>query len=129
MNKRTWLIGALAVAPLAFVAAVCGNETTRIETPPNGQMTGISVTGEGKVSAPPDLAIVSLGVSAIRPSVAEARESAAVALQGMIDSMKANGVEVVKIADRKPFQDAVKPVWEKYGAQHKALIERIQAVN
>jgi tripartite ATP-independent transporter DctP family solute receptor len=43
--------------------------------------------------------------------------------------MKANGVEVIKIADRKPFQDAVKPVWDKYGAQHKALIERIQAVN
>jgi tripartite ATP-independent transporter DctP family solute receptor len=42
--------------------------------------------------------------------------------------MKANGVEVIKIADKKPFQDAVKPVWEKYGAQHKALIDRIQNV-
>lgn len=42
--------------------------------------------------------------------------------------MKANGVEVIKIADKKPFQDAVKPVWEKYGAQHKGLIERIQSV-
>jgi tripartite ATP-independent transporter DctP family solute receptor len=42
--------------------------------------------------------------------------------------MKANGVEVIKIADKKPFQDAVKPVWDKYGAQHKALIERIQNV-
>lgn len=42
--------------------------------------------------------------------------------------MKANGVEVIKIADKKPFQDAVKPVWDKYGAQHKALIQRIQDV-
>jgi tripartite ATP-independent transporter DctP family solute receptor len=42
--------------------------------------------------------------------------------------MKANGVEVVKIADKKPFQDAVKPVWDKYGSQHKDLIERIQNV-
>jgi tripartite ATP-independent transporter DctP family solute receptor len=42
--------------------------------------------------------------------------------------MKANGVEVIKIADKKPFQDAVKPVWDKYGAQHKALIDRIQNV-
>jgi tripartite ATP-independent transporter DctP family solute receptor len=42
--------------------------------------------------------------------------------------MKANGVEVIKIADKKPFQDAVKPVWDKYGAQHKELIDRIQAV-
>jgi tripartite ATP-independent transporter DctP family solute receptor len=42
--------------------------------------------------------------------------------------MKANGVEVIKIGDKKPFQDAVKPVWEKYASQHKALIERIQNV-
>jgi TRAP-type C4-dicarboxylate transport system substrate-binding protein len=45
-----------------------------------------------------------------------------------LEDMKANGVEIVQIADKKPFQDAVKPVWDKYGAQHKALIERIQAV-
>ena len=38
------------------------------------------------------------------------------------------GVEVVKIADKAPFQNAVKPVWEKYGGQHQALIGRIQAV-
>ncbi len=42
--------------------------------------------------------------------------------------MTDNGVEIVKIADKKPFQDAVKPVWDKYGAAHKALIDRIQAV-
>ena len=28
----------------------------------------------------------------------------------------------------KPFQAAVKPVWDKYGAQHAALIQRIQDV-
>ena len=33
-----------------------------------------------------------------------------------IADMKANGVEIIKVADKKPFQDAVKPVWEKYGA-------------
>jgi TRAP-type C4-dicarboxylate transport system substrate-binding protein len=42
--------------------------------------------------------------------------------------MRANGVEVIKITDKSPFQAAVKPVWEKYGAQQKALIDRIQAV-
>jgi tripartite ATP-independent transporter DctP family solute receptor len=47
-----------------------------------------------------------------------------VALKQMSDA----GVEVVKIADKAPFQNAVKPVWEKYGGQHQALIGRIQAV-
>ena len=43
-----------------------------------------------------------------------------------IDDMKKNGVEITPIADKKPFQDAVKPVWDKYGAQQQALIKRIQ---
>jgi tripartite ATP-independent transporter DctP family solute receptor len=38
------------------------------------------------------------------------------------------GVEIIKIIDKKPFQDAAKPVWDKYGAQHAALIQRIQDV-
>jgi tripartite ATP-independent transporter DctP family solute receptor len=42
--------------------------------------------------------------------------------------MKAAGVVVTEISNKKEFQDAVKPVWEKYGKQHAALIERIQAV-
>jgi TRAP-type C4-dicarboxylate transport system substrate-binding protein len=42
--------------------------------------------------------------------------------------MKEAGVEITEIADKKPFQDAVKPVWDKYGAQHAALIRRIQEV-
>jgi tripartite ATP-independent transporter DctP family solute receptor len=42
--------------------------------------------------------------------------------------MKAAGAQVNEVADRKPFQAAVKPVWDKYGAQHAALIQRIQDV-
>jgi TRAP-type C4-dicarboxylate transport system substrate-binding protein len=42
--------------------------------------------------------------------------------------MKAAGIEPLKIADKKPFQDAVKPVWDKYGAKYAELVKRIQAV-
>ena len=45
-----------------------------------------------------------------------------------IEKLKAAGVEINDIADRAPFQAAVKSVWEKHGAAHKALIDRIQAV-
>src|SRR5438034_8755768 len=31
--------------------------------------------------------------------------------------------EINEVADKKQFQDAVKPVWDKYGAQHAALIQ------
>jgi tripartite ATP-independent transporter DctP family solute receptor len=43
-----------------------------------------------------------------------------------IAQMKEAGVDIIKIDDRKPFQEAVKPVWDKHGGQHAALIKRIQ---
>jgi tripartite ATP-independent transporter DctP family solute receptor len=36
------------------------------------------------------------------------------------------GAVVNEVKDKAPFQAAVKPVWDKYGAQHAALIKRIQ---
>jgi tripartite ATP-independent transporter DctP family solute receptor len=45
-----------------------------------------------------------------------------------LDAMKKAGVEINDVADKKPFQAAVKPVWDKYGAAHRALIQRIQDV-
>src|SRR5271165_1133627 len=49
--------------------------------------------------------------------------------QQAIDKMKAAGVEIITISDKTPFQKAVKPVWDKYGAKYAELIKRIQAVN
>ena len=43
-----------------------------------------------------------------------------------LQKIKAGGAEINDVADRKAFQDAVKPVWDKYGAQHSALIQRVQ---
>ncbi len=43
--------------------------------------------------------------------------------------MKTAGIEIIEVKDKKPFQDAVKPVWDKYGAKYAELIKQIQAVN
>jgi tripartite ATP-independent transporter DctP family solute receptor len=45
-----------------------------------------------------------------------------------IEILKKAGIEINEVADKKQFQAAVKPVWDKYGAQHAALVERIQQV-
>jgi tripartite ATP-independent transporter DctP family solute receptor len=45
-----------------------------------------------------------------------------------IDKAKAAGIEIIEIADKTPFQTAVKPVWDKYGPRFADLIKRIQAV-
>ena len=47
--------------------------------------------------------------------------------QDAIAKAKAAGVQIVEIADKKPFQDAVKPVWDKYGPKYADMIKRIAA--
>ncbi len=45
-----------------------------------------------------------------------------------LDKARAAGNQILDIADKKPFQDAVKPVWDKYGPRYAEMIKRIQAV-
>jgi tripartite ATP-independent transporter DctP family solute receptor len=45
-----------------------------------------------------------------------------------MDKAKAAGIQVIEVADKKPFQDAVKPVWDKYGPKFAEMIKRIQDV-
>ena len=47
--------------------------------------------------------------------------------QDAMAKAKAAGVQIVELADKKPFQDAVKPVWDKYGPKYADMIKRIQA--
>ena len=45
-----------------------------------------------------------------------------------LDKAKAAGIEIIEISDKKAFQDAVKPVWDKYGPKYADMIKRVQAV-
>jgi tripartite ATP-independent transporter DctP family solute receptor len=45
-----------------------------------------------------------------------------------MEKAKAAGITIIPVADKKPFQDAVKPVWDKYGPKYADMIKRIQAV-
>jgi tripartite ATP-independent transporter DctP family solute receptor len=47
--------------------------------------------------------------------------------QQALDKAKAAGVAIIELADKKPFEDAVKPVWDKYGPRFADTIKRIQA--
>jgi tripartite ATP-independent transporter DctP family solute receptor len=46
-----------------------------------------------------------------------------------MEKAKAAGCEIIEVADKKPFQDAVKPVWDKYGPKFADMIKRIEAVS
>ena len=47
-----------------------------------------------------------------------------------MDKAKAAGIQIIEVsdADKKAFQDAVKPVWDKYGPKYADTIKRIQEV-
>jgi TRAP-type C4-dicarboxylate transport system substrate-binding protein len=46
-----------------------------------------------------------------------------------MDKAQNSGVQIVETIDKQPFQDAVKPVWDKYGPRFAELVKRIQAAN
>ncbi len=48
--------------------------------------------------------------------------------QQAMDKAKAAGIQIIQVsdADKKAFQDAVKPVWDKYGPKYAATVKRIQ---
>jgi len=50
--------------------------------------------------------------------------------QDALDKARAAGIQIIQIDanDKKAFQDAVKPVWDKYGPKYAGMIKRIQAV-
>jgi len=45
-----------------------------------------------------------------------------------MDKAKAAGIQIIEVsgAEKKAFQDAVKPVWDKYGPKYAATVKRIQ---
>jgi uncharacterized protein YggE len=81
------------VIPLLLMAALlasCSGDT--IINSSTTQLSGITVSGTGRAAGPPDVVVLTLGVSLEAQSVATARESAAAAMQRVIDSLKSNGV-------------------------------------
>ena len=68
-----------------------------VQAQSSSQPTGISVSGQGKVTAIPDVDIIRLGVEATAKTVSEARDQAATAMDAVINSLKANGVNAKDI--------------------------------
>lgn len=79
--KRKWLvIIGLALVVLTLVAVGCSSSPLTV----GQQNTGIWVTGQGRLSVAPDLAILSLGVEAQAKTVAEAQQQAQQAMDSVM---------------------------------------------
>jgi len=99
--KKIWL----ALAGLALIMVVglvgCSSGTPSngsVNVNLNGQQEGIWVNGEGKVTAVPDVAILSLGIEAQQATVAEAQAEANDAMDKVMKALEDAGI------DRKDIQ-------------------------
>jgi uncharacterized protein YggE len=99
--KRRWLLAIPAlVISLAALATGCAisppPSTTGTGSMLSGifsqQSTGIWVTGQGKVSVVPDIAVLNLGVEAQAQSVTEARDQAAAAMTAVLGELDTFGI-------------------------------------
>ncbi len=94
--KKRWIISASAVlvllAVLVGLAGCMSGGTLELKGNLNGQQEGIWVNGEGKVTAVPDVAILSVGVEAQAASVAEAQAQAQAAMDKLMAALKNGGV-------------------------------------
>jgi hypothetical protein len=77
---------------LAISLLLVGCETQETIGANGSQQTGVWVSGTGKVTAVPDVAIFSLGVEAQEKTVKEAQSEAISAMNAIITALKANGV-------------------------------------
>ncbi|MBI4497213.1 MAG: SIMPL domain-containing protein [Chloroflexi bacterium] len=99
-----WL-AAVALSVIALVLAMGTTNrglaaTTNSVVVSANQPTGIVVSGEGKVSVVPDIALVTLGIEARARTVEEARDQAARAMDAVMQSLAKNGVDKKDIQTR-----------------------------
>ncbi|HUS82601.1 MAG TPA: SIMPL domain-containing protein [Dehalococcoidia bacterium] len=92
MKRQIAVIALITFGLLAFLGTACEGDKITVASPNGNTLQGITVSGEGKATGQPDIALLSLGISTLRPTVAEARDEAASTMQKVIDSVKGNGV-------------------------------------
>ena len=96
MTKRNLIVMGLVFTLMLFGLTGCEQSTASgsgtADMNGSGQQQGIWVTGEGEVTAIPDIATLRLGIEAQDSTVVAARNSAATAMNNVINSLTSNGV-------------------------------------
>ena len=105
--NRTRIVAA-ALGLLALLSIACDNGDTVI-TSPDGGTAGVSVNGTGRAVGTPDVVVLQLGVDVEQPTVEAARDNAARALEGVLQSLRSNGVDE---KDIQTLQFGVQPVYD-----------------
>jgi len=99
------MIRTLALTAAAFTLTACNADTIYQAQAPKRT---ISVTGEGSVSAAPDMAILNFSVRTRGDSASQAFTNASARMAGLVDALKGEGIEP---RDLQTEQISVNPVY------------------
>lgn len=111
--------GATASQPQAQVQA-----QAPVNVNVGNQQTGIWVSGQGKITVTPDLAILSLGVSSQMTTVAEAQSQASTAMDKVISTLTGNGIDKKDIQTQS-FNIQQVTRWDDKGQQETVIGYRV----
>ena len=111
-KKYTWIAGSLALVAIAFAAIATGLGEFNGIRHPNGQYASITVTGEGEVTALPDIATITFTVRENAKTVPEAQKLAETKITQALKDIGALGVDK---KDTKTLSYTINPKYEQQG--------------
>ena len=116
-KKYTWIAGGFALAGIFFASVALGASQWKALKHPNGQTASITVTGEGQVTALPDIATVTMTIRETGKTVPEAQKNAEAKVKAGITALASLNVSD---KDTKTLSYTVYPKYENvpvsYGA-------------
>jgi uncharacterized protein YggE len=109
-KKYAWMAGTLALICVAYASIGFGMNNFSAMNHPNGQVASISVSGEGEVTAKPDIATVTFTVRESAKTVPEAQKLAEAKIAAGVKALESLGVN--KDKDVKTLSYNVNPKYE-----------------
>jgi uncharacterized protein YggE len=109
-KKYTWMTGALALVAISFAALASGMGDFNTIKHPNGQIASITVSGEGEVTALPDIATVTLTVRESAKTVPEAQKLVEAKVKAALKDIATLGVDK---KDTKTTSYTINPKYEQ----------------
>ena len=111
-KKYTWLAGTLALVSISYAAVAMGSLNFNLRNHPNGQVASITVSGEGEVTAIPDIATITFTVRESAKTVPEAQKMVEKKVTQASSDMDSLGVNK---KDTKTISYTVNPKYETQG--------------
>lgn len=111
-KKYAWISGAVALLCLSFAAITAGLSDLDGMKHPNGQVASITVSGEGEMTAIPDVAMITFSVRETAKTSPEAQKATETKVNKALEAIAKLGVDK---KDIKTLSYSINPKYETQG--------------